>query len=132
MQGFIYLLSEAAEFWSGKKLFAVGILGMGGAFRFEALSCLTGRVGERETGLIGFRAICFFFLRHIFRNKILVCYHQVVVCSLRNATSFPIRFCFESRSAFFHFVFYFIRIFSTTVASSGTGNMKREVRKKPN
>lgn len=63
-------------------------------------------------------AICFFFLRHIFQNfcgsKMLrnVCYHKVVICSLRNASSFPITFCFESRSAIFHFFFYFIsRIF---------------------
>ena len=83
-------------------------------------------------------AICFFFLRHIFQNfcgsKMLrnVCYHKVVICSLRNASSFPITFCFESRSAFFHFFFILSAgFFSTQVASSGTGNMKREVRKKP-
>lgn len=78
---------------------------MGCAFWLQVLSCFTGRVGERKTGLFRSRAIRVSFSSDTFSKSLcgserLVYYHKVAICSLRNASSFSIRFCFHCRSAF--------------------------------
>lgn len=78
---------------------------MGCAFWLQVLSCFTGRVGERKTGLFRSRAIRVSFSSDTFSKSLcgserLVYYHKVAICSLRNARSFSIRFCFHCRSSF--------------------------------